>query len=48
MFWRERKPPPKLILEDIDPQAKTSNVDEDKLTNYLEELKKPRQPKRRG
>jgi hypothetical protein len=44
---RESKPPPKLILEEIEVNANTSNVDEEKLKNFFEELKKPRKPKRR-
>eukprot|EP01080_Neovahlkampfia_damariscottae_P004936 gene4936-8533_t len=49
MWWRrEDKPPPKLILDEIDPEATTTNVNEEKLNNFLEELKKPRKPKSRG
>eukprot|EP01080_Neovahlkampfia_damariscottae_P010155 gene10155-2575_t len=46
MFWRQRQPPPKLILQDIDPKAKVSQVSLEMIENFFEECKKPRKPKR--
>lgn len=44
-YQRESKPPPPLILEEI--KELTTNVSLEKLTEFLEELKKPRKPKQR-